>query len=109
MGIDGRFNVRHAAVAYLDTVFVEDLVELVLTWEVFLYQVQKVSPYVRRGVVVERWIEPGDISLPALLLLVYCGGFVLKSVIVSGSLESCFVIRCCLLEDLLICRYITLL
>ena len=47
MGIDGRFDVRHAAVAYLDTVFVEDLVELVLTWEVFLYQIQKVSPYVR--------------------------------------------------------------
>lgn len=42
---DGRFDVKHAAVAYL--VFVEGLVELLLPWKMFFYQVQKESPDVR--------------------------------------------------------------
>ena len=67
---------------YLDTVFVEDLVELVLTWELFLYQVQ-VLPYVRRGVLLNSGLNQMTFLFLCLALLVCCGGFVFKSVIVS--------------------------
>jgi len=59
--------------------------KLVLSRKVFLDEVQENSSDVCGGVVVERGVEPDDVSLSVIPHSVFCGGFVFKIVVVSGS------------------------
>jgi hypothetical protein len=52
---------------------------------VFLDEVQENSSDVGGGVVVERGVEPDDVSLSVIPHSVFCGWFVFKIVVVSGS------------------------
>ena len=61
MGINFRFNIGHATVAYFYVVLVEDFVKFMLSWKVLLDEVQENSSDVGEGVVVERRVEPDDV------------------------------------------------
>ena len=85
MGIDFRFNIGHATVADFDVVLVEDFVKFMLSWKVLLDEVQENSSDVGEGVVVERRVEPDDVSLSVISHSVFWGWFVFEIVVVSGS------------------------
>ena len=53
----------HTAIAYFDVILVKEGVELVLSWEVFGYQLEECLTYVCFHVIAERKIVPDYVSL----------------------------------------------
>ena len=85
MGIDFRFNIGHATVADFNVVLVEDFVKFMLSLKVLLDEVQENSYDVGEGVVVERRVEPDDVSLSVIPHSVFWDWFVLEIVVVYRS------------------------
>lgn len=102
VSVDDRFYVGHTTVAYFNVVLVKYFMELMLSREVSLYQVEKESSDVGGDVVVVRGVEPDDVSFAVFWLLVLCCRCVLELVIVSRPLECCRVVWRCLAEDLFV-------
>ena len=63
---DDRGHVRHAAVAHLQRVFIEDLVEPRVLWEMLADERAKLSANVGGNISAKRWVEPSDVAGPIL-------------------------------------------
>ena len=61
--IDFLFEVRHATVADLDRVPVEDLVEHMIFWELVIEDLEEHFPSICSHILAERWVVPGDVSV----------------------------------------------
>ena len=53
----------HTAIAYFDVILVKEGVVLVLSWEVFGYQLEECFSYISFHVIAERRIVPDYVSL----------------------------------------------
>jgi hypothetical protein len=63
---DYRLNIAHAAITYFYCISVEDLMQLVVQWKVLVNKVKKITPYISADIHAKWWVEPNDITLPAL-------------------------------------------
>ena len=63
---EDRGHVRHAAVAHLQRVFVEDLVEPRVLREMLADEKAKLSANVGGDILAKRWVEPSDVAGPIL-------------------------------------------
>ena len=58
MSVYYRFHIRHTAVAHLHVVFIENLVELVVSWKMFFNKVEKKFSDVCGNVFIKWRIKP---------------------------------------------------
>ena len=63
---DDRGHVRHAAVAHLQRVFIEDLVEPGVLREMLADERAKLSANVGGNILAKWWVEPSDVAGPIL-------------------------------------------
>ena len=63
---DDRGHVRHAAVAHLQRVFIEDFVEPGVLREMLTDERAKLSANVGGNILAKRWVEPSDVAGPIL-------------------------------------------
>ena len=64
MAIQYCFHIRHAAVAQFDWIFIEQLMVLVVFWEMFGEQAEEIFANIWLNVEAERWIKPDFVSSP---------------------------------------------
>ena len=67
--LDYLGHIRHAAVAESDSVFVEDLVEFMLTGKMFSNQTYEQTTNVRLYTLTKWWVEPNYSSITLLFLI----------------------------------------
>ena len=94
---DGSY-VGHTIIANFYCASVEDLLELVVPWEMSIYQLKEFLTYVRLDNLTVWWSKPYD--LPASLASSGVWRIMLQSLGVSASLESFLIISFCFVEYL---------
>ena len=77
MFFNDPLNVFGAAIAYFDGISVEEFVEFVRSWEVFVDKRYKGFCDVGSDVLTEWWVEPDDVSFSRSFLLSWGCWFVL--------------------------------
>ena len=90
--VDNLLSVIHATVTDLDSVAVEDLSELVILREVFIYQGEESVTDIRVDIFTEWRIVPEDVVTLSVFPFSSRCWFVMQSVVVSAFVE-CFLVR----------------
>ena len=85
MGTNGCSDVWHTPIADLDRITVEDLVELMVIWEMLIYEVEESFTYTRGYPFAIRWVKPNNFSA-SLPLFVFRWWLVLRNMLMTTFL-----------------------